>query len=280
VEEDMTPTRRIAVPLIVIGMLLSVLSLWRPALADPPEPSFQGVCTSDTFPMTCTLDEPEGVNPATHGTITVARSGDVYTFTWNAPDGATLSKVDDAIKLCVVPKLGDTNPFVPTNANTCVGSEALKYGAFPVVYDAGALLADSEATEVWFALHVDIVDGDERGTYIVGPAAVTNGATTTTSSTTTSSTTTSSTTTTTSATTTTSQEAGSTTTAPEAASDPPTAQVAPTAEGTEVLGVTLEAETLPRTGGPITWLFVVGLSLVVIGFGILVAGRRPAGLEG
>lgn len=266
----MTPTRRIAVALIVVGTLLSVLSLWRPALADQPDATFQGECTSTTYPMTCTLDEPEGVNPATHGTITIDRTGDVYTFTWNPPEGASLAVADDAIKLCVLPKAGETNPYIPTDANTCVGSDTLKYSAFPVVFDAGSLLAESDATDIWFALHVDIVDGDARTTYVVGPGVSTNGSTTTSSSTT------SSTTTTTSATTTTAQQAAATTT-----SEQPAAQVVPAEESrTEVLGVTVQAEPLPRTGAPLTWLFVVGFSLVVVGFVFLVAGRRPAPLEG
>lgn len=265
----MPATRRIAIPLIVIGLLLSVLSLWRPAVAAVPDGDFQGECTSATYPMTCTLDEPEGANPATHGTITVERTGDVFTFTWDAPEGATLAVADDAIKLCVLPKTGDANPFVPTDANTCVGSEALAFGAFPVVFDAGGLLAEAEATDLWFALHVDIVDGDARTTYIVGPGVVTTGTTTTSTSTTTSSTTTTSTTTTTTI-------AGAVVTD---TSTPTAAQVLPAEEGTEVLGVTLEAETLPRTGSPITWGLVLGLALVVVGAGLLLVGRRPTGLE-
>jgi len=63
-------------------------------------------------------------------------------------------------------------------------------------------------------------------------------------------------------------------------STPTAAQVLPAdEEGTQVLGVTLEAETLPRTGSPITWGLVLGLALVVVGAGLLLVGRRPAGLE-
>lgn len=182
-----------------------------------------------------------------------------------------------------MPKLGDTNPFVPTDANTCVGAEALAYGAFPVVYDAAALLAESEATDIWFALHVDIVDGDARTTYIVGPgggssSAATTTSSTTTSSTTTSSTTTSSTTPTTSTTSTTAQQFAATTTVVDSIATAADVLAAED-DATEVLGVTLEAETLPRTGSPITWLFVTGVVLLALGFGLLVAGRRPAVLE-
>lgn len=272
----MTRTRRLAVPLIVVGMLLSLFSLWRPAAADAPDGSFQGVCTSAVFPMTCTLDEPEGVNPATHGTITVARAGDVFTFTWTAPEGATLSPVDDAIKLCVVPKTDATNPFVPTNANTCVGPEPLRFAAFPVVFDAGPVLAEAEATELWFTLHVDILDGGARTTYVVGPgvAGATGTTTTSTSPTTTTSSTTTSSSTSTSTTVTTSP---STTTTPARTDDstPPAAQVAAADEtATKVLGVTIEADALPRTGSPIAGLLVVGLALVGCGVALLLVGRR------
>lgn len=200
---------------------------------------FQGACTPAS-PATCTLDEPEGNDPATHGTINVVRVGSVFTFTPVLNAGVTLVAGADPIQLCMVADAGQANPYVPTNANTCAGSHGnpTKFQSFPAVFDAAALLSTADAP-VWFALHVNVQDGDARTTYIVGglgratttttaapttttiattttagPTTTTAAPTTTTLSTTTTAQVTTTTTTTMAATTTTTAPATTTTTDP------------------------------------------------------------------
>jgi LPXTG-motif cell wall-anchored protein len=267
---------------------------------------FQGLCDL-TSPAVCTLDEPEGNDPATHGTITVVRLGSVFTFTSQLDPGATLSSGEDPIQLCMVADSGQPNPYVPTNANTCAGGGTTKFQSFPAVYDAASLLAAPDAP-VWFALHVNIQDGDSRTTYIVGtvsqggPTTTTTvgvttttslGATTTTAQVTTT-TTQPATTTTTEAATTTTTEAATTTTgevlSTTLTSSAPTTTVLPTTTtagttpttiGARVLGVVFEAPVadpatvaLPRTGTSPRALLLGGATLLCAGVWLLLLSSR------
>jgi hypothetical protein len=173
---------KVAAVLIGSGALLLVGgSLGTMASAN----AFQGVCPT-TAPAVCTLDEPEGSNPATHGTITVTRAGSTFTFTAQLAVGASLAGRQDPIQLCVVADTGQADPWVPTNANSCAGihGSPTPFQAFPVVFDAGPLLA-APGAPVWFALHVNIVDGESRTTYVVGTVDGGGGTTTTAAPTTT-----------------------------------------------------------------------------------------------
>jgi LPXTG-motif cell wall-anchored protein len=264
---------------------------------------FQGVCTT-TSPITCDLDEPEGNDPATHGTVTVVRVGSIFTFTAVLDVGVTLSG-SDPIQLCMVADTGQANPYEPTDANTCAGihGDAVSFQTFPVVYDAASLLATADAP-VWFALHVNVQDGDSRTTYIVGNlggvTTTTTGATTTTAlattttalatTTTQASTTTTQpvTTTTTAATTTTSQPATTTTTAAATTTTVAvggTTITSPRATATtlpaQVLGVVFEAPAadpvvveLPRTGTSARTLLLFGALLLCAGVWLLLLSMR------
>ena len=221
------------------------------AQAAPPANTFQGTCAG-TSPAVCILDEPEGNNLATHGTITVTRTGAVFTFTAQLLDGAGLASGSEPIQLCMVPaEAGEPNPFVPTNANTCAGNHGspTAYDQFPVVFDAASRL-DAPDGDVWFALHVNIQDSGGRTTYVVG--TVGGAGTTTTTTSTLAPTTTSSiapTTTSTVAPTTTSTIALTTT---STVAPTTTSTVAPTTTSTIATTTTLGATTTSSTLAPTT----------------------------
>jgi LPXTG-motif cell wall-anchored protein len=294
----------------VAGVLVGsgVLLLTCGALTSRVEANdFEGECTT-TSPATCVLDEPEGNDPATHGTITVVRVGSVFTFTPTLNAGVTLAAGADPIQLCMVADTGQANPYVPTSANTCAGihGDPTKFQAFPVVYDAAALLATADAP-AWFALHVNLQDGDARTTYVIGNVIVGGGTTTTTGATTTTAlattTTALATTTTTQATTTTTQPATTTTTAATTTTSQPatttttaaattttaavgaTTITSPRATTTtlaaQVLGVVFQAPVadpvvveLPRTGTSARTLLLGGALLLCAGVWLLLLSMR------
>lgn len=269
---------------------------------------FLGECTT-TAPVTCTIDEPEGNNPATHGTITVTRVGSVFTFTAALDLGVTLAAGSDPIQLCMAADTGQANPYSPTNANTCAGShgDPTKFQAFPAVFDAASLLAAPDAP-VWFALHVNVQDGEARTTYVIGNMA--GGSTTTTTlattttlgttttlatttalaTTTTLATTTSGATTSTTAATTTTTEASTTTTTEEVSptsltSLPPTttattlggtttstAPVPPTTIAARVLGVVFEAPAADPVVAELPRTGTSARTLLLGGAGFVCAG--------
>lgn len=282
------------------ALLLTSGALSNRAIAN----GFQGRCTT-TSPATCTLDEPEGENPATHGTVTVTRSGWVFTFDAVFASGTTLSTGQDPIQLCLVADTGQPNPYSPTNANTCAGAGTIKFQAFPAVYDAASLLATPDAP-VFFAMHVNVQDGVNRTTYVIG--SVNEAATTTTMVAPTTTTTVAPTTTTTTTTvalaatvaptTTTVAEApapavlaatviaGSGGTTTTTAATTTTGAATATTRPAAVLGAVFEASTdtspvLPRTGSSPRVLLLLGSGLLLAGVVLLVLSSRrsPRGVH-
>lgn len=238
--------RKVAGMLLGGGALMIACSGFSPpASAD----GFLGECPTGS-PTTCTLDEPEGNNPATHGTITVVRNGSVFTFTAQLSDGTSLATGPDPIQLCLVADTGQSNPYLPTDANTCAGrnGDPTKFQSFPVVFDAGSLLSTPDAP-VFFALHVNIRDGGGiRTTYIVGASPVAGTASAPTTTTALAPTTTAQPTTTTAPTTTTPAPTTTTTTTPGPTTTAP-ATTTTTAAVTTAGTITTQASTTTTNPG-------------------------------
>lgn len=160
--------RHLGAELAASGLLLLGLALIVPGsvAADGKEPPvFVGYCTPDAVNPedgTCTLDEPEGQNPDIYGTLTynrtVADAQDELSFDMPTGLGAT------EVQVCVTKRSTvATNPYVPTNANTCAGNSPDRaYQSNsppdPVVVDLDAFFGSvggyTAGEPVWFTAHV------------------------------------------------------------------------------------------------------------------------------
>lgn len=257
-----------------VGLLLTSAALFFPAEASPPPSPFEGVCVGTMNAGTCTLDEPEGSNTATHGTVAYLRVGDVMTFAISATDS-----VSD-VQICM-----QTNAPFEQAANSCAGIHGhhVGFGVLGNVYSVD--LADEgfdAADPLYWALHV--VAGGRTllvmtVDYVVPTTTTTEPATTTTVPATTT-TVLETTTTTEQATTTTTTDPGTTTT-----TDPGgTTTTLPATTTSSVLGQQLEnttttigsqvlGETLARTGGPPGFTLLVGLALILLAAAISAIAR-------
>lgn len=160
--------RRLGAGLAAAGLVLLGLALTAPgrAAADSKKPPvFVGYCTPDPANPedgTCTLDEPEGQDADTYGTVaydrTVAGVQDELSFDLPAGLGATEVQVCVALRSAAA-----ANPYVPTNANTCAGNSPDRaYQSNsppdPVVVDLdaffGSLGGYAPGDAVWFTVHV------------------------------------------------------------------------------------------------------------------------------
>ena len=92
--------------------------------ANPPNTTFQGVCVGTASSGLCVLDEPEGNDPAVHGTVQYARVGDTMSFTINALDNV------QEVQIC----MQDTEAFAQ-GANVCAGIHG-HHVAFSALPDA------------------------------------------------------------------------------------------------------------------------------------------------
>lgn len=151
--------------LLVSGLVFMFISFFSASSAD----AFEGDCTPDSTNSedgTCTLDEPEGNDPATHGTVTYDRtvSGTSDTLAFDFPDGLNATEVQVCLTLVAD---SSSNPYQPTNANTCSGSSPDRaYQSSsppdPVVVDVAAFFASNPAyapgAGLWFTVHV-VADG-------------------------------------------------------------------------------------------------------------------------
>lgn len=151
-------THRIrAAALVSIGALLL---LWAGAIGsdaaqDKKPPVFIGYCTPDaggTGGGTCTLDEPEGQNPDTYGTVTYSRTvaAGQDSLAFDLPDGLNATEVQVCLTLA---DSAAANPYGPTNANTCAGNSPDRaYQSNsppdPVVIDVDAFFAGDVAYAV------------------------------------------------------------------------------------------------------------------------------------
>lgn len=154
----------------VLGATALLVGLaWSSPLAaaqehDKKPPVFVGYCEPGEDPAggTCVLDEPEGQNPDTHGTVTYDRefadTTDSLTF--------VLPSVTDPteVQVCLtVATDGVPNPYVPTHANTCAGNSSDRVYAQTdppetIVVDVATALAGvpgyAPGVPLWFTVHV------------------------------------------------------------------------------------------------------------------------------
>jgi LPXTG-motif cell wall-anchored protein len=162
-----------------LGAVGAGVLLWAMApvpAAEAAGPAFVGYCTPDGAApedSTCTLDEPEGKNPDTYGTVVVDRtiSGAVDTLSLDLPAGTNATEVQICLTLV---SAAPANPYVPTSANSCAGNDPDRAyqsnsPADPVVVDVAAFFAgDTNYTAgdpVWFTAHVN---SQGRTLYVTG----------------------------------------------------------------------------------------------------------------
>ncbi|HEX4978988.1 MAG TPA: DUF5979 domain-containing protein [Acidimicrobiales bacterium] len=152
---------------VLLAGMVAVLLPASPANAAPKKPPvFKGYCEEGDNPYdgSCVLDEPEGQDPETYGSVLYDReftaTSDTLRFTFDLPDGLTLSTAQVCLTL-----LSDSavDPYTPTNANTCAGKSedrALETGdpSNPLVVDVYSFFADHDGYEpggaLWFTVHV------------------------------------------------------------------------------------------------------------------------------
>src|SRR3954470_23437188 len=114
--DDHTPTAsrprhtRAGLALLAVGLVTIVASFLAPSAGAAPNAGFQGDCIGTASAGTCTLDEPEGNDPAVHGTVTYSVSGDVITFT-------IVTANITGVQIC----MQTTGPFDQA-ANSCAGN--------------------------------------------------------------------------------------------------------------------------------------------------------------
>jgi hypothetical protein len=271
---------------------MMVVALFAPnAGANAPNNTFQGTCVGTASAGVCVLDEPEGNDPAVHGTVAYARAGDLMAFTINA-----LDNIQD-VQIC----MDSTGPFAIA-ANACAGDHG-HHVAFSVAGSVYTVDLDDEGfattDPLYWTLHVvaggrtlQVMSPDQAPppttttTTTIAPTTTTTGApTTTTTIAPTTTTTEAPTTTTTVAPTTTTTEAPTTTTTvpvTTTTTDPgtttttvglttTTAPVNPTT--TTTLPTQVLGETLSRTGGIQWWVLVAGAILLLIGACMLLSSR-------
>src|SRR5438270_13133719 len=207
---------RAGAALSAMGLVALVLSIMLPAASASPNPNFQGACSGTVASGTCVLDEPEGNDPSTQGTVTYALTGDVLAFTIDADDPVT------EVQIC----MQTSGPF-DVAANACAGIHG-NHVTFTQVGDVYSVDLDangfSDPSVVFWTLHV-VAGG--RTLQVTGPGDGSETTTTTEAPTTTTTeaptTTTEAPTTTTEALTTTTTEAPTTTTeAPTTTTEAPT----------------------------------------------------------
>ena len=169
--------------LVVLGVLsmlataVSLVSFSTPASAAGP--AFVGYCTPDVVQPedgSCVLDEPEGNDPDTYGTVTYDRTvaGAADSLAFDLPAGINATEVQICMTLVAD---SAANPYVPTSANTCAGNSPDRaYSSSsptdPVVVDVAAFFAANPAYAaggaLWFTVHVT---SSGRTLYVTGGSA-------------------------------------------------------------------------------------------------------------
>lgn len=249
--------QRAGAMLAITGFVLVMLSLLVPPAQPARAYEFQGTCIGTEAAGTCVLDEPEGKDPAVHGTVTYLFANNLATFTV-----APLAPISE-MQIC----MQTSGPFAQ-GANVCAGSHGnhVAFTQLGNVYAVDLAAAGfGAAPRVYWTLHV--VSGGRtlqvNGTFDRIVTTTTTAPPTTTSTTSGGTTTTAGegTTTTTVATTT---STGAATTAPSATTIAPTPTTSPLRVG---------GEQFARTGSPEWLLLVGGAGLLVIGLTLLVATR-------
>jgi hypothetical protein len=233
---------RIGVICCAVGVLLASAALLMPAGASPGN-QFQGICVGTMNAGTCVLDEPEGQDPATHGTVTYLRVGDMLTFTIQSADPIS------EVQIC----MQASGPFAQA-ANACAGIHGyhVAFTNLLNVYSVDLKDEGFDATDpLYWTLHV-VAGG--RTLQVMPNAYQSPTTTTTTASTTTTTipptTTTASTTTTTIPPTTTT--ASTTTTSTTTTTIPPTTTTLPGTTTTQPEGTTTTVTNETTTTVPET----------------------------
>lgn len=182
-----------AAALAFLGLAVGVTG--GPAPAGGQTDTFQG---DDCTPTAkgegvCTIDEPEGANPDTHGTVTYRRTTTAdddriaFAVDLQDPDGAGRPALRE-MQICIQPADGrETNPYAPARANSCAGQSADRVYVDeerpidePVTIDLDEVLGDgfTPGEKIFFAVHMTIDDdGESRTVMVTGPVGAPGSAT-------------------------------------------------------------------------------------------------------
>ena len=259
--------------LSAFGAIVLVLVLVLPVTPAAGDAPFQGDCIGSVVAGSCVLDEPEGRDPAVHGTVLYLLTGSQLAFTILTPERVT------DVQICA--QL--SGPFAQ-QANACAGSHGnhvsfARDGESYVVDLAANGFPDPAA--VYWTLHV-VAGG--RTLQVRGPGRLVPPTTTTSPTTTSTTTPPQPTTTGTPATTTTvpgsttSSAVVTTTSTTGSTTTTSTVTTAPTTTTTGAVGGTSEAkpgaevlgEQFGRTGGRL-WGLVAGAVLLSVGITLVLA---------
>jgi hypothetical protein len=177
---------------ILAGGALAVLGLAVGAIGGPvpaigQTDTFQG---DDCTPTAagegvCTIDEPEGTNPDTYGTVTYQRTTTpdddriVFDVDLQDPDGTEAPTLRE-MQICIQRADGrETNPYTPARANSCAGQSADRVYVDeeapigePVTIDLDEVLGNgfTLGEKIFFAVHMTIDDdGESRTVMVTGP---------------------------------------------------------------------------------------------------------------
>jgi hypothetical protein len=174
-----------AAALVVAGLTVGATGAPQPARGQTSD--FRGdECESTgTGAGACLIDEPQGNNPETYGTVTFDRTTGadddriVFDVKLQDPDGTGPPTLQE-IQICIQPADGrETNPYTPARANSCAGqSEDRVYVdedapiTEPVTIDLDEVLGEgfTLGEKIFFAVHMTIDDdGESRTVMVTGP---------------------------------------------------------------------------------------------------------------
>lgn len=130
----------------------------------PSSATFAGGCTDPAASSgSCTIAEPAGDNPATHGTVTYRLVGSSLRFDFAPVEDIT------AMVVCVVVNANQAHPFIPTTPTSCTDTSSSKRydGTYqdPYTYDLTTLAGWNTGQSVYFAIGLEQA---ARTTYAVG----------------------------------------------------------------------------------------------------------------
>ncbi len=120
----------------------------------PSSATFAGGCTDPAASSgSCTIAEPAGDNPATHGTVTYRLVGSSLRFDFAPVEDIT------AMVVCVVVNANQAHPFIPTTPTSCTDTSSSKRydGTYqdPYTYDLTTLAGWSTGQSVYFAIGLE-----------------------------------------------------------------------------------------------------------------------------
>lgn len=135
---------------VVVGSIGLVVGLRQV----PSSATFAGGCTDPAVSSgSCTIAEPAGDNPATHGTVTYRLVGSSLRFDFAPVEDIT------AMVVCVVVNANQAHPFIPTTPTSCTDTSSSKRydGTYqdPYTYDLTTLAGWSTGQSVYFAIGLE-----------------------------------------------------------------------------------------------------------------------------